>query len=66
MISGVSLSFPKDYPVSCLLGCVDVSDVIDRDSYMQQVSAIIIIGRVPRCKIETIWLNLFLGNSFEG
>ena len=27
--------FPKDYPVSCLLGCVDVKDVLSQEDYIQ-------------------------------
>lgn len=29
------LDFPKDYPTSVLLGCVDVIDCLDRDTYLE-------------------------------
>jgi len=28
--------FPTEYPTSVLLGCVDVIDCLDRDSYLEQ------------------------------
>lgn len=34
---GEDLPFPDSYPVSCLLGCVDVVDVIPQDEYRHQV-----------------------------
>ncbi|CAH1254531.1 TRIP4 [Branchiostoma lanceolatum] len=30
------LQFPKDYPVACLLGCVDVADVLPQEEYREQ------------------------------
>jgi activating signal cointegrator 1 len=30
------LDFPKDYPTSVLLGCVEVIDCLDRDTYLEQ------------------------------
>ena len=29
--------FPSDYPVGCLLGCVDMVDCLPQDEYRQQV-----------------------------
>ena len=28
-------NFPKEYPVGCLLGCVDVIDVLSQQDYIQ-------------------------------
>ena len=30
------LDFPTEYPTSVLLGCVDVIDCLDRDTYLEQ------------------------------
>ena len=33
---GGALNFPKHYPSSCVLGCVDVADVVDSEDYQQR------------------------------
>lgn len=37
IILGADVLFPKTYPISCLLGCVDVVDVLPYEEYLQQV-----------------------------
>ncbi len=37
-----SLELPETYPVGCLLGCVDVTDVVAQDEYKTKVSKMII------------------------
>ncbi|KAJ8973125.1 hypothetical protein NQ317_010220 [Molorchus minor] len=31
-----TLTFPKEYPTSCLLGCISVDDCMDQDSYRKK------------------------------
>ena len=31
------LCFPADYPVGCLLGCVDMIDCLSQEEYQEQV-----------------------------
>ena len=35
--SGANVEFPKDYPTSCLLGCVEMTDCMAQDDYRQKV-----------------------------
>ena len=36
-ISDQKLTFPNQYPVGCLLGCVDLVDCLPQDEYRIQV-----------------------------
>lgn len=31
-----ALQFPKDYPTSCLLGCVNVEDCLEQEEYQKK------------------------------
>jgi hypothetical protein len=44
------LKFPADYPSACLLGSVDVQDVMDQDAYRKKVHTRRIISSVERQK----------------
>ena len=37
-ITDVTIEFPNDYPVGCLLGCVDVVDCLSQEDYSQKVN----------------------------
>ena len=41
VISDESMTFPREYPTGCLLGCVDVTDCLEQSEYRQQVLAFI-------------------------
>ena len=38
VISGEDITFPTQYPVGCLLGCVDMVDCLSQEQYREQVS----------------------------
>lgn len=45
------MDFPRDYPTSCLLGCVDVLDCLPQEDYREKVKAdvlfIVCVVRFP-------------------
>ena len=42
-IVGSGINFPQSYPVGCLLGCVDVTDVLPQEEYREQVSIVLMV-----------------------
>lgn len=42
-VSEEELQFPQDYPVGCLLGCVDVVDCLAQEDYREQARNSIIL-----------------------
>ena len=37
---------PSEYPISCLLGCVDVVDCLSQEDYRQKVFMMILFGSI--------------------